>query len=155
MGDSAEELSLRPPAIDPKSVPVRIGSSVYPKQFRKPVEGRSKQALGDAVGLRNFGVNLTRLAAGAWSSIRHWHTRQDEFIYVLEGEITLVTDDGEQVLGPGMVAGFPAGTPNGHHLINRGSRPRHIWKSATAAAATRSAIPTRTERWSRAAARGS
>ena len=75
------------------------------------------------MGLANFGVNLTELAPGAWSSQRHWHTRQDEFVYVLQGEVTLISDAGEQVLTPGMCAGFPAGVADGHHLINRGSVP--------------------------------
>lgn len=111
------------PALDPATVPPRT-KSVYPTEaLRAPLAGRSKRALGDALGLRNFGVNLVTLAPGAHSSERHWHERQDEFVYVLEGEVTLVTDDGAQVIGPGMCAGFPAGVPNGHHLINRGTTP--------------------------------
>ncbi len=111
--------TLRPPALDPMSAAPRRGSS-YPEPFRAAAERRTKRALGDALGLRNFGVNLTRLEPGAWSSQRHWHSHEDEFVLVLEGELTLVTDDGEQALGPGMAAGFPAGVENGHHLINRG-----------------------------------
>jgi uncharacterized cupin superfamily protein len=107
-----------PPAIDPADVAVRTGSS-YPEPFRATVAGRRKQALGDAAGLRNFGVNLVRLAPGTASSLRHWHSRQDELVYVLEGEVILVTDAGEQSLGPGMAAGFPAGKADGHHLVNR------------------------------------
>lgn len=84
--------------------------------------GRSKRALGGALGLQTFGVNLVRLEAGAVSALRHWHTRQDEFIYVLEGEITLVTKGGEQCLHAGMCAGSPAGKADGHQLINRGHR---------------------------------
>jgi uncharacterized cupin superfamily protein len=113
---------LRPPALDPQSVPARRGSS-YPEPFRAQVEGRTKRALGDAVGLSQFGVNLVELQPGCWSAQRHWHTHEDEFVYVLEGELTLVTDAGEQVLRAGMAAGFPAGTPDGHHLINRTDRP--------------------------------
>ena len=109
------------PVLDPGVVRARTGSS-YPEPFRKLAEGRSKRALGDALGLKTFGVNLTRLGPGGWSSIRHWHSRQDEFIYVLEGELTLVTDDGEQTLTPGLAAGFPAGRANGHHLINKSDR---------------------------------
>lgn len=82
--------------------------------------GRSKKALGDALGLQTFGVNLVTLEPGAMSALRHWHTQQDEFIYVLEGELTLVTEQGEQVLVPGLCAGFPAGHADGHQLINRG-----------------------------------
>lgn len=85
--------------------------------------GRSKRALGEALGLRNFGVNLVHLEPGAASALRHWHTRQDEFIYVLEGELTLVTDAGPQLLKAGMCAGFPAGKADGHHLINRSPQP--------------------------------
>src|SRR5690606_38283862 len=110
--------SLRAPALDPATVPARTGT-IYPDGFKSVVEGRFKQALGNALGLKNFGVNLTRLKPGAASAHRHWHTRQDEFVYILEGEGTLVTDEGEQILGPGMAAGFPAGVENGHHLVNR------------------------------------
>ncbi len=113
--------ALKPPALDPGAVPERVGSS-YPEPFASPVGGRRKQALGDALGLRNFGVNLVRLAPGALSSMRHWHSRQDEFVYVLEGELALVTDAGEQTLGPGMAAGFAAGSGDGHHLVNRSDR---------------------------------
>lgn len=104
--------------IDPHTVPIRLGSN-YPESLRSKVAGRVKQRLGDAVGLKNFGINLVTLEPGSCSALRHWHTRQDEFIYVLEGEITLVTDAGEQVLTPGMAAGFPAGEANGHQLVNR------------------------------------
>ena len=111
--------NLRLPALDPMSAAPHRGSS-YPEPFRAVAERRTKRALGDALGLGNFGVNLTHLEPGAWSSQRHWHSHEDEFVLVLEGELTLVTDEGEQVLGPGMAAGFPAGAENGHHLINRG-----------------------------------
>lgn len=114
---------LRPPALDPATVPPRTGSGYPTEALRAPLEGRSSRALGDALGLANFGVRLTTLAPGAWSSQRHWHTRQDEFVYVLEGEVTLITNDGEQVLGPGMCAGFVAGVPDGHQLVNRTDRP--------------------------------
>jgi uncharacterized cupin superfamily protein len=108
----------RTPALDPATVKPRAGT-IYPEGMKSVVDGRFKQALGNALGLTNFGVNLTRLKPGAASSHRHWHTRQDEFVFILEGEATLVTDEGAQVLGPGMAAGFPAGAENGHHLINR------------------------------------
>ena len=106
------------PALDPASVAVATGSN-YPEPFKSRVAGRRKQRLGDAAGLKNFGVNLTTLAPGARSALRHWHTKQDEFIYVLRGELVLVTDAGEQVLTPGLCAGFPAGKADGHHLVNR------------------------------------
>lgn len=112
---------LKPPTLDPATLPGRTGSG-YPEEFRALVAGREKRALGDALGLQNFGVNLVRLPPGCASSQRHWHTKQDEFVYVLEGEVTLVTDAGEQVLGPGMAAGFPAGKADGHHLVNRSGR---------------------------------
>jgi uncharacterized cupin superfamily protein len=113
---------LRSPALDPQTVPERRGSS-YPEPYRAQVEARRKRPLGDATGLTQFGVNLVLLPPGCWSSQRHWHSHEDEFVYVLEGELTLVTDGGEQVLRPGMAAGFPAGKPDGHHLINRTDRP--------------------------------
>lgn len=109
------------PVIDPESAPKRVGSG-YPAPFAEICARRVKRALGDAAGLKNFGVNLTELPPGGWSSQRHWHARQDEFIYIVEGEVTLVTDAGETVLKPGMCAGFPAGKPDGHHLINRSER---------------------------------
>ncbi len=113
---------LRPPALDPATVPERSGTG-YPEPFRAVVAGRHKRALGDALGLVDFGVNLTRLEPGAASAHRHWHTEEDEFVYVLEGELVLVTDAGEQILRPGMCAGFPKGRPDGHQLVNRGDRP--------------------------------
>jgi uncharacterized cupin superfamily protein len=109
------------PKIDLSAVPVRTGSS-YPQPFAEPCSGRSRQALGDAAHLDQFGVNLMRLAPGAWSSQRHWHTAEDEFVWVLEGEVVLVTDKGEEVLRSGDCAGFKAGAPNGHHLQNRTGR---------------------------------
>ena len=110
----------RRPAIDPAVVPARTGTN-YPDEHAAPCEAREKKALGDAVGLTHFGVNLVRLPPGTWSSLRHWHANEDEFVYVLEGELTLVTDAGSQVLAPGMAAGFPAGKPDGHHLVNNGA----------------------------------
>ena len=106
------------PAIETAALEARTGTS-YPEPFRAAVVGRSKKALGDAFGLTKFGVNLVELKPGAWSAQRHWHSREDELVYVLAGELTLVTETGEQVLAPGMVAGFPAGRADGHHLVNR------------------------------------
>jgi uncharacterized cupin superfamily protein len=116
------ERPLALPALDPARVPGRATSPYPTAELRAAVAGRSKHALGDALGLQNFGVNLVRLEPGASSALRHWHTRQDEFVYVLEGEITLITDGGRQTLGSGMCAGFPAGKADGHHLVNRGPR---------------------------------
>jgi uncharacterized cupin superfamily protein len=104
--------------VDPAAIEPRVGS-IYPEPFRAVSAGREKQALGNLAGLTQFGVNLTRLKPGAASALRHWHVEEDEFIYVLEGEATLITDAGEQVLGPGMAAGFPAGKEDGHHLVNK------------------------------------
>ena len=112
---------LRLPAVDPRTVPERRGSS-YPEPFRGAAGGRVKRALGDAAGLTDFGVNLVHLPPGAWSSQRHWHSHEDELVYVLEGELVLITEGGEQVLGPGMAAGFPKGRADGHHMINRSGR---------------------------------
>ncbi len=109
------------PVLDPRTVEARTGSGYPTEEMRRLTVGRSKRALGDALGLTTFGVNLTRLEPGAASALRHWHRRQDEFVYVLEGELTLVTDDGEQVLRPGQCAGFPGGVRNAHHLVNRTS----------------------------------
>ena len=114
--------SPRLPAIDPRDVPASRGSN-YPDPFAARVAGRVKRRIGEALGLTNFGVNLTMLEPGAQSSLRHWHARQDEFIYVLEGELVLLTDAGEQRLSQGMAAGFPAGRPDGHCLVNRSDRP--------------------------------
>ena len=112
----------RAPALDPEEVAVRQGSS-YPAAFREPCRTRIKRALGDALGLTDFGVNLVTLPPGAWSAQRHWHSHEDEFVYVVEGELTLITDGGEQALGAGQVAGFPAGKADGHHLVNKGTAP--------------------------------
>ena len=97
-------------------------STSYPAPFRDDVRGRWYRRLGDHAGLKNFGVNLVRIEPGGMSSQRHWHTREDEFVYVLEGEIALVTDAGEQRLTPGMCAGFPAGAADGHHFLNRSDK---------------------------------
>jgi uncharacterized cupin superfamily protein len=107
---------------DPMQLPGRRGT-LYPARFAQGFEGRTKRALTDALGLTQFGVNLTTLEPGAMSSLRHWHAKEDECVYVLEGELVLVTDDGERVLKPGMAAGFPAGEANGHHLVNRSAAP--------------------------------
>jgi uncharacterized cupin superfamily protein len=113
---------LRCQAIDPATLPVRQGSG-YPEVFRTAVAGRAKRRLGDPCGLTQFGANLVELPPGCSSSQRHWHSHEDELVYVVSGELVLVTDAGEERLGPGMIAGFPAGTANGHHLINRSDRP--------------------------------
>lgn len=99
-----------------------VSGSKYPAPFDEPCRARQNQRLGDAAGLTQFGVNRTRLPPGTWSSQRHWHRREDEFVWVLEGEVWLVTDDGEALMRSGECAGFRAGVPNGHHFCNRSSR---------------------------------
>jgi uncharacterized cupin superfamily protein len=97
-------------------------STGYPEPFRKDVQGRWRKRLGNAVGLDQFGVNLTTLEPGAWSAQRHWHEAEDELVYVLEGELVLCEDSGETVLKPGDAAGWKANARNGHCLINRSQR---------------------------------
>ncbi len=104
--------------IDVTKLRKRTGSG-YPAPFDQPVAGRIRQRLGDAAGLTQFGVNLLQLMPGAWSSQRHWHLEEDEFVFVLSGDVVLVTDAGEAILRPGDCAGFPKGKRDGHHLINR------------------------------------
>jgi len=106
------------PKIQRETAPVGAGSR-YPAPYDAPCRGRSWHKLGEAAGLTQFGVNVVRLTPGAWSSQRHWHSHEDEFVYVLAGELTLVTDDGEEMLRAGDGAGFRAGVPNGHCLQNR------------------------------------
>ncbi|MEQ9554549.1 MAG: cupin domain-containing protein [Rhodospirillales bacterium] len=108
----------KPPAVRALDVAPRAKPSTYPEPFFSRMAGREKRQLGDLFGLGNFGVNLTRLAPGGESALLHRHTRQDEFVYILEGAPTLVTEDGETELSPGMCAGFPAGG-SAHHLVNR------------------------------------
>jgi uncharacterized cupin superfamily protein len=119
-------VSLNKPALDPLSLPPRTGSG-YPEPYRSRVLPREKRALGNALGLSKIGINHTTLPPGKESSMRHWHTREEEFIFVLSGEVVLRTDAGEQTLAAGMCAGFPASqdgtTGDGHQLINRGSVP--------------------------------
>ena len=123
---------LKPPALDPARVNSESGSS-YPEPFSRPCLWRARQVLGDPLGLTQFGVNLLTLPPGAWSSQRHWHEHEDEFVYVLEGEVVLITNDGEQRLAAGMVAGFPAGRRDGHHLVNRSDRPARVLEVGTRA----------------------
>ena len=108
----------RPVAVTAADVPARTKPSNYPEPFASRMAGRLKHTLGDLFGLTNFGVNLTRLAPQAASALRHAHTRQDEFVYILQGHPTLHTDEGRTLLAPGMCAGFKAGTGNAHRLVN-------------------------------------
>lgn len=115
-------MSLKLPALDPADLPPRSACG-YPEPFRSRVMPREKRALGDALGLTHVGVNLTTLLPGKESSMRHHHTHEDELVFVIEGEVVLVTDGGEQVLTAGTCAGFPAGATDGHQLVNRSDRP--------------------------------
>jgi uncharacterized cupin superfamily protein len=110
------------PAIEARTAPTRARPSIYPEPFASQMVGREKRPLGDVFGLTNFGVNLTRILPGGSSALRHAHSLQDEFIYVLEGNAVLVTDAGETALSPGMCAGFKAGTGDAHQLVNRSDR---------------------------------
>jgi uncharacterized cupin superfamily protein len=106
------------PKIDLETAPTRHGTA-YPPPYDEPCRPRRRWKLGDVAGLTQFGVNRLELEPGTWSSQRHWHTAEDEFVLVLEGEVVLVEDGGETLLRAGDSAGFKAGAPNGHHLINR------------------------------------
>jgi uncharacterized cupin superfamily protein len=117
---------LRLPALDPATVAQKRGSG-YPEPYRSRMGDRVKHRLGDACGLTRFGVNLVTLPPGGQSALRHWHTLEDEFVYVLDGEVVLVSDGGEQTLRAGDCAGYPAGKPDGHHFINRsGGTARYL-----------------------------
>ena len=128
------------PKIDISRVPVRTGS-MYPAPFKPAHEGRRKQPLGDAAGIDQFGVNLTRISPGSASALRHWHENEDEFVYMLEGELVLVENEGETVLRPGDAAGFKAGVPNGHHLVNRSDREAVYLEIGTRAPRERAHYP--------------
>lgn len=110
-----------PKKIDRAKAPHRTGTR-YPAPYDEPCRGRSVHALGDAAGLTQFGVNLVRIPPGDWSSQRHWHSHEDEFVYMLEGELVLVTDEGEEMLRAGDSAGFKGGDKNGHHMQNRSNK---------------------------------
>jgi uncharacterized cupin superfamily protein len=114
--------TLTKPALDPRTVASQTTSG-YPEPYRSRVVPRDRRRLGDELGLTKIGVNLTTLAPGKESSMRHWHTHEDEFIYIVAGEVMLRTDAGEQALSAGMCAGFAAGDANGHQLINRSGAP--------------------------------
>jgi len=110
--------TAHPIAISAADAPPRKVLSFYPEPFASRMQGRDRRTLGEIFGLKNFGVNLTRLAPKAMSALRHSHAKQDEFVYILEGRPTLVTDEGRTQLAPGMCAGFRCGTGNAHHLVN-------------------------------------
>jgi len=128
------------PKIDLAKAVVRTNCP-YPGDLKAVARGREKSAIGNVAGLTQFGVNITRLKPGAGSSLRHWHEQEDEFIYVIDGEITLIEDGGEIVLRPGDCAGWKAGVANGHQLINRSSRDAVYLEVGTRAPAERAHYP--------------
>jgi uncharacterized cupin superfamily protein len=113
---------MKLPALDPSTVEEKRGS-LYPEPIKSRMGDRAKRRLAAACGLKALGVNLVTLGPGGQSSARHWHTLDEEFVYVLEGEVTLITDQGEQQLKAGMCAGYPAGSRDGHHMVNRSGKP--------------------------------
>jgi uncharacterized cupin superfamily protein len=120
--------------LDLAAIPVRTGT-IYPPPYDASVAGRSSLRLGDAGGLTQFGVNLVMLAPGAASSMRHWHEAEDEFVWVTEGELVMVTNAGEEIMRPGDCAAFPANSGNAHHFINRSDRPASFLVAGTKARA--------------------
>jgi uncharacterized cupin superfamily protein len=130
MGARVIAMPERPIAARTVDLPVRTGTD-YPPPHDAPCRQRRRTALGDVFGLSQFGVNILELPPGTWSSQRHWHERQDELVYVLEGEVVLVTDEGETILTQGMTAGFRAGVSNGHHLVNRSNAPARVIEVGT------------------------
>ena len=129
-----------PKRIDPATLAPVVGT-LYPPPFDAPCRTRERRKLGDAAGLTQFGVNLLRLPPGAWSSQRHWHVDQDEFVYVLAGEVVLVTDGGRETLRAGDAAGFKAGDANGHHLRNESGADALVLEVGTRTAADSAAYP--------------
>jgi uncharacterized cupin superfamily protein len=105
-------------SLDPMTVEANL-TTIYPEKFKAMCIGREKRKIGDVLGLNKFGVNLVTLKPGAASSQRHWHSHSDEFVYILEGEATMISDAREEILSPGMAAGFPANNGDGHHLVNK------------------------------------
>jgi uncharacterized cupin superfamily protein len=116
--------------VDVTAAPTVVGAR-YPAPYDEPCAGRFRRCVGDLAGLTQFGVNLTRLPPGCWSSQRHWHTGEDEFVFIVEGEVVLVTDSGEEILRQGDCAGFKAGSADGHHLQNRSSRDAVVLEVGT------------------------
>ena len=128
------------PKVDIAKVPVKSGT-FYPAEFQAECAGRHKQALGDVVGLTQFGVNITHIAPGSSSSLRHYHEREDEFIYMLAGELVLIENDGEVVLKAGDAAGFKANSGNAHRLVNRSDRDAVYFEVGTRSAEERVHYP--------------
>lgn len=139
--------------IDASGLEPSTGSG-YPPPFHSRVLPRERRALGDAAGLTRIGINHTTLGAGAQSALRHWHTHEDELVYVLSGEVILVTDEGERPLSAGMCVGFPAGAANGHHLQNRSVTPAVYLEISNREPADSAAYPDQDLRWNAPDARG-
>ena len=131
-----------------------VSSSGYPKPYRSMVMPRKKRAIGDASGLKAIGINHTTLLPGKYSSMRHWHTREDEFIYILEGQVVLVTDQGERLMRAGQCVGFPARHRNGHHFVNRTSKPAVYLEISNRDARDETSYPDVDLRWNAPGARG-
>jgi uncharacterized cupin superfamily protein len=130
------------PKIDVSKLETRIGSPNYPPAFKPACAGRHKTALGNAVGLTQFGVNLTKLEPGSATSVLHWHEQEDEFVYILQGEATLIeSDGGETILKAGDCAGWKAGVPNGHCIVNRSKAEVLLLEVGTRAPSERSHYP--------------
>jgi uncharacterized cupin superfamily protein len=129
------------PKIDTSKLETRIGSPNYPPAFKPACAGRHKTALGNAVGLSQFGVNLTKLEPGAATSIKHWHEQEDELVYILQGEATLIEDEDETVLKAGDCAGWKAGVPNGHCIVNHSKTDVLLLEVGTRAPSERSHYP--------------
>ena len=128
------------PKVDMDALPWKGGTG-YPAPFKSVVDGRERKRLGDAVGLDQYGVNYTRLKPGAASALRHWHENEDEFVFMLEGELVLIEDEGETVLKAGDAAGFKAGVPNGHQLVNRSGNDALYLEVGTRATTERGHYP--------------
>jgi uncharacterized cupin superfamily protein len=128
------------PKIDIAKIPIDAGSN-YPEPLRRVVAGRARKRLGNAAGLDQFGVNLTTLKPGAASALRHWHQKEDELVFILEGEVVLIDDSGETVLRPGDAAGFKANDPNGHHLVNKSGRDAVLLEIGTRSKHERAEYP--------------
>jgi uncharacterized cupin superfamily protein len=126
--------------IEISNVPSESGGT-YPRPFDEPCIAQSCQRLARFAGLTQFGVNVTVIESGAWSSQRHWHSHEDEFVWVLEGELTLVTDAGEEILRAGDCAAFKSGDPDGHHLVNKSGQPAKVLEIGTAHSQDRCTYP--------------
>jgi uncharacterized cupin superfamily protein len=129
------------PKIDISKLETRIGSPNYPPAFRPACAGRHKTPLGNAVGLSQFGVNLTKLEPGAATSIRHWHENEDEFVYILSGECVLIEDEGKTILKAGDCAGWKANVPNGHCIVNNSDGDVILLEVGTRASSERAHYP--------------